>query len=335
MHLRLKTLTMRLRDWLRLFRAQTGPATILLILVPYLANAKLFSLETFVISLFALYTHWISFGHNSLMDTAMGYDLADPSKSHHPLVAERISMPAAHNVIHWGLCVSAVLAILISLNFSPTPILALISIFLWFVFGYAYNSGLSKECLFSFLPISICFSAMGAWGWFLSHNFLDKLGWLLLAYFFTTILFQTSLSGHLKELELGERSNILVKMGAKIEHGYFLPGKATFYGLCIKLVNIPILGSLMLSENITPSRAIWLALITMLSCYLLAKLVLPRRYVREKELRNMSLMEILTIFTPIPLLLPWLEAGLLMLFGVIYFWGMNKLLWGVASHPRV
>jgi len=325
---------MTTRDWLRLFRSQTAPATILLILVPYLTNASLFSLGALMIGLFALFTHWISFGHNSLMDTAMGYDLKDPSKAHHPLVTGRISLTAAHNVIHWGLSGLCVLAILISLNFSPNPILAIISIFLWWVFGYAYNSGLSKESLLSFLPIAICFTAMGAWGWFLSHSSLDRLGWLLLGYFFATILFQISWSGHLKELELKERSNILVKMGAKIEHGFFLPGGATFYGLFIKLVNIPILGSLILSENITISRSIWLALIVTLSCYLLVKLVLPRRYIREKELRNMSVMEILTIFTPIPLVLPWLESIILMLFGVAYFFLMNKLLWGV-EYPRV
>ena len=69
---------MTFRDYLQLFRAQTAPATILLILTPYLTNATLFSLETATIFIFALLIHWVSFGHNSLMDTAMGYDLKDP-----------------------------------------------------------------------------------------------------------------------------------------------------------------------------------------------------------------------------------------------------------------
>lgn len=322
-----------IRDWLRLFRAQTAPATILLILVPYLTNATMFSLETLAIGLFALFVHWISFGHNSLMDTAMGYDLADSSKSHHPLVAERISMPTGHNVIHWGLCVSAILAILISLTISPNPTLALVSIFLWFVFGYAYNSGLSKECLLSFLPISICFTAMGACGWFLSHDSLDRLGWLLLVYFFMTILFQISWSGHLKELELKERSNILVKMGARVEKGTFLPGYAAVYGLIIKVINVPILASLLI-EGLDPSKMLWLGVMTVSTSVTLAYLICPRRYNRAKELRNMSIMEILTIYTPIPLVLPWLEATILMLFGVAYFILMNKALWGV-EYPRV
>jgi len=325
---------MRIHEWFQLFRAQTAPATILLILVPYLTNTTMFSFGTLAIGLFALFVHWISFGHNSLMDTAMGYDLRDPAKSHHPLVAGRISMSAAHNVIHWGLCVSAVLAILISLVFSTNSTLALISIFLWFVFGYAYNSGLSKECLLSFLPISICFTAMGAWGWFLSHNSLDRLGWLLLAYFFVTILFQISCSGHLKELELKERSNILVKMGARVEKGKFFPGYSFAYGLVVKLINIPVLGSLILYENLDFSRASWLGVMVVITSVVLVYLICPRRYDRPRELQKMSIMEILTIYTPIPLVLPWIEACILMLFGLAYFVLVNKVLWGV-EYPRV
>jgi hypothetical protein len=326
---------MIIRDWLQLFRAQTAPATILLILVPYLTNAKLFSLETLAIGLFALFTHWMSFGHNTLLDFALGYDQKDHSKQHFPLHRGTITIHVAHNVIHWGLCGLAVLAILMSLNFSLNPTFALISIFLWFVFGYAYNSGLSKESLPGFLPISICFMAMGAWGWFLSHSSLDKLGWLLLGYFFVTILFQTSWSGHLKELELKERSNILVKMGASVENGRFSPGYSAIYGGVIKFVNIPLIGAFLLFENFNWPGLFWLITMILLTAYMLFKLILPRKYIRAKELRNMSIMEILTIYTPIPLVLPWLEATILMLFGVAYFALMNKLLWGVTSHPEV
>jgi len=336
---------MNIRDWLRFFRAQTAPATILLILVPYLTNGVLFSFETLVIGLFALFIHWISFGHNSLMDTAMSYDRSDPSKQHHPLVAGRISMMAAHNVIHWGLSGLAVLAILISINFSPVPTFALISIFLWFVFGYAYNSGLSKESLLSFLPISICFTAMGAWGWFLSHNSLDSMGWLLLGYFFMTILFQISWSGHLKELEVKERSNILIRMGAGIrrtvcievsgvhEERTFIPGKSRVYGWFVKVINL-IFGALIWVQTYHLVRLVTFVFFSIVIITMIHRLTKTRPYIREKELRNMSVMEVLTIFLPIPLVLPWLEAIILMLFGLAYFLLMNKLLWG-TDYPRV
>jgi len=114
---------LKIKSWLQLFRAQTSPAIILLILIPYLANASLFWLETLAIGLFALFAHWISFGHNSLLDSCiipekgkLPPDFTDPSKSHHPLIRGDISFHEAHNVIHWSLSGLAVVAILLSLT---------------------------------------------------------------------------------------------------------------------------------------------------------------------------------------------------------------------------
>lgn len=331
---------MNLRAWLQLFRSQTAPATILLILVPYLNGVNMFTAEALIIGFFALLAHWISFGHNSLMDTAMGYDLKDPSKSHHPLITGKISLTAAHNVIHWSLCGLSVVAIMISLSVSPNPLSAVICILLWFVFGYSYNSGLSKESLLSFLPISICFTAMGAWGWFLSHTALNHLGWLLMIYFFMTILWQISWSGHLKELGLKERSNILVLLGARVEGGQFKPGWSGIYGISIKMINLTI-GLFLATWNSRwwsgvehSFRFIWWVGMMLLACFFLKKLVMTRKYVRGEELFNMSIMEIITIYLPIPLVLGWLEASILMIMGVVYFFGMNHLLWE-KPYPRV
>lgn len=138
----------------------------------------------------------------------------------------------------------------------------------------------------------------------------------------------------MKELELKERSNILVKMGAKVERGYFEPGYASVYGGTLKFINVPILGVLILAENFLLERFLWMSLMTILTCYWTAKLISRREYIRSKELRNMSIMEILTIYTPIPLVLPWLEATILMVFGIAYFLVANRFLWG-TDYPRV
>ena len=47
-----------------------------------------------------------------------------------------------------------------------------------------------------------------------------------------------------------------------------------------------------------------------------------------------SIMEILSIYAPIPLLMPWLYAVPLMVLGVAYFYSMNRLLWR-TSYPKV
>jgi hypothetical protein len=331
------------KDWLRLFRAQTAPATILLILTPYLANANLLTLETLAIAVFALLAHWISFGNNTLLDFALGYDQKDPSKQHFPLHRGVISLHAAHNVIHWSLSALAIIAILVCLSFSPNPLLAVISIFLWFVFGYSYNSGLSKESLFAFLPISICFTFMGSFGWFLSHSNLNMTGWLYLGYVFFVILFQIGWSGCLKELEVKERSNILVKMGAQVTvdqdfprdttEKHFSPGLSWVFGWFVKGFNL-LFGMLLLWQNYSLVRVVIYCVFDVLIITSLYKLTKPRVYNRDKELLKMSLMEILSIYLVPWLMLDPLTVVILEVIGVIYFFGVNLWLWKMPA-PKV
>lgn len=325
------------RDWLRIFRAQTAPATILLILVPYLTNASLFSILTLIIGAFALLAHWISFGHNTLLDFALGYDQKDPSKQHFPLHRGTITIHTAHNVIHWSLCGLAVAAAVLSLTVSPNPVMALTSVFLWFVFGYAYNSGLSKESLLGFVSISICFTAMGAWGWFLSHDSLNTTGWLYLGYVFFLILFQIAYEGHLKELEIKERSNLLVKMGTKVEvendMKRFVPGKSWIFAWFVKGFNL-LFGYLLLWQNYNPVRLMITIFFSALIITSLYKLTKPRPYIRHKELMSMSVMEILTIYLAPWLMLDPLTAIILEVIGVVYFFSINKLLWA-TPYPAV
>lgn len=321
----------------------TAPATLLLVLVPYLTNAPFFDIKTLILAVYCILIHYFSFGHNSLLDSCTvpkigepTYDASDPAKSHHPLVRGTISLHQAKNVILWGLSGLTTLIILFTFMVARNVVFAITSLFLFFVFGVMYNEGLSKESLFGFLAISICFTSLGAYGWFLSHNVLNRLGWLLIFYFFMTILFQISYSGHLKELELKERSNILVKMGASVEDGNFHPSYASVYGGVIKFVNVPILGGWLLrvGYGFDIPRLIWLSVMIVLVCRYLFKLIEPRKYQRGKELFNMSIMEILTIYTPIPLVLPWFEAALLMVMGILYFFGTNLALWRTL-YPRV
>jgi len=331
-----------LKDWFQLFRAQTAPATIALVLVAFLAAGGDL---TWVVPLgtFAWLVHLFSFGHNSLMDTAMGYDLHDPSKKPHPLVEGRIKLSEAHKIIHWGSALLAVLGIAITYLISPAPFLALACFLLFIVFGNAYNSGLSKVSLLGFLPISICFAAIGAWGWLLASPSLGTLGWVLVAYFFFTILFQIGWSGFIKEMGVRERSNLLIKLGARLggfmvseKQGgkvYFVPGNSIFYGYGVKLTNLA-LGGILLYLVFTPQGLISLFFFGSIALYFLHQLTKHRMYVRDRELLNMSLMEVATIFLPIAIVVPLIPALALMIFGVIYFFGMNKLLWA-ASHPRV
>jgi len=358
---------MNLRSWLQLWRAQTAPATLLSILVPYLHNTVFLDLKTLILTLSTVLFHYFSFGANSLMDTAMGYDQKDPSKQHHPLVSGAIELHKAHNVIHWGLGLLTAWATALTLWISPNPATAMAALILWVAFGHAYNDGLSKESLFGFISISICCTASSAWGWFLSHGSLDNLGALYLGYVFFTILFQISWSGFIKEIEIGERSNILTRMGAHLDVTWkgereFKPGKAVFYGVSVKAFNL-FLGGLLLWFSIGPRlecfqgnlddvlptcvvvgilaalvdvvlRFVFYIFFAGLALVYLHKLTKPRIYNRGKELLNMSLLEICTIYLPIPLMLGMFESSILMVIGVLYFFTVNLMLWG-KLYPRV
>ena len=273
------------------------------------------------------------------MDTAMGYDLKDPSKSHHPLVNGRISLRSAHNVIHWGLNIVLPLMALFTLWVSPAPVPALIALLIWVAWGFSYNNGLSKESLYGFIPISVCFASWAAWGWLLSHETLGGLGWLYVIYMFFTILYQISWSGFIKDFGMEERSNILVKLGARMTSRtipasqYFEPGpKAMMWAVSIKFLNIAVLLAAFYYMNVQSwIYWVWVDGMLVLIGFFLLKAVIPRPYIREDELKVMSVMEILTIYMPLPLFVGWPTAIVMMIAGVLYFVGVNKWLWGKST----
>lgn len=321
---------MNLKDWLRIGRIQTYPADWLLVIVPFLHGySNLF--QALILTIFMWFVHFASFAENSLFDFTQGYDKVDPSKKDHPLVSGRISAHSAVNVILWSKAALMVIGSVITVLWSPSPLLSMFLLFMWYTWGTAYNLGLSKESLLGFLPISVCFTSMGGWAWLLSHSALGSLGVTYMVYVFFTILFQISWSGHLKEMGQRERSNILVKMGARLHNGYFHPGKARLYGLGVKLVNITIAYKLF---SFDIPRFIWFIYMGSQVMFVAYDLTKHRAFNRNKELFKMSLMEILTIFLPIPLLLGWITSTILMASGIIYFFTVNLCLWG-KPYPRV
>jgi 4-hydroxybenzoate polyprenyltransferase len=285
--------------------------------------------------LYALCVHYWSFGCNSLLDTAMGYDVKDPSKQHHPLVSGRISLHVAHQVIHFGIMALAVAGIVLTLLVSPNPSMALACFSIYIVGGYAYNAGLDKESIFGFIPISVCFAALSGWAWFLTHETLTEVGKAIIGYVLLVILFQISYSGHLKEITVGERGNLLRKLGAKVENNRFDPGKGGLYGVAVKFASLYVAFCLMTYLYEIPIGVFaWFVVISALIIIWLRKLTKPRVYNRNKDLVNMSIMEVLSIYLIIPLVLGWATSAILMLFGIIYFFMMNVVLWG-KPYPKV
>ncbi|GAH73303.1 unnamed protein product, partial [marine sediment metagenome] len=149
----------------------------------------------------------------------------------------------------------------------------------------------------------------------------------------TVILFQISWSGHLKEMEQAERSNLLIKMGASLRDGRFEPSWSFLYGFAVKGASLYTLTRIM-GQPLYGLAAIWLIFIILGVSIMTGLLCTPHPYDRETELKRMSLMEIFSIYAPIPLMVPWGQALPLMAIGVVYFYLMNRALWGVA-YPKV
>ena len=326
-------------DYCRIGRAQTFPATWLLVLVPFLHGISDF-FYVLVLTVLMWFTHVLSFGHNSLLDSciipAKGKpppDFVDPNKAHHPLIRGTITLHEAKIVFLWGLGGLAVSHLILAFLIAQNVALALASLFLYWVFGVLYNESLSKESLLAFLPISLCFTFLAMYGWFLSHETLDRIGQLYLGYVFCTILFQISYSGFKKELLIKERSNILVRLGAKVEDGVFKPSKARIYGVTIKGLNW-LIGLLLLLQNFNIIRLLCFIVISAFVFVFLIRLTKPREYIRDRELLDMSLEEVATIYLVVPILLDFLVAALLMVIGLFYFLIVNRILWK-APFPRV
>lgn len=331
----------RLKAYLQLGRAQTFPADWLLVMVPFLHAG--FNLVHFVIlSVMMFFIHWATFGDNSLMDYTQGYDKIDPSKKHHPLMDGRISVHNAMNALVWTKSIFMVFATIFTLWISPNPPLAFVSLFMCFVWLTAYNQGLSKESLGGFFTITAAYASFGAWGWFLSHSILTPVGLGYVVYASSVILFQITWSGHLKDIKVKEKGNLLVHLGADVEARedgteIFVPGtKVRILGYLMKIFGVVSLFYLTLSIGQVPFYVyIWSAVLMAGMVYMITAVVDKRKWNKPKELRNMSIMEVFSIFAPAGVMLPWILAWPMMLFALAYFYFANLALWGTKGYPAV
>lgn len=331
---------MYLKSYFALFRAQTAPATVFCLVVPYLlAGGKdilIFSILFFLGHLL----HFFTFGHNSVMD--YWHDLRDPSKKHHPLISGAISYEKAQKIIQTGLSLISVVFILTILYFSKNAILSLTFLTLYLVFGHSYNDGLDHSTEYSWVPISICFTALTGVGWSMVKSFDSNLIFLLI-WAFLTIFYQIAWEGNLKDLwNPSEVRNFLRKFAIFDEKGpLMIKGAIPLFFTITRLLgnsSILIILSLGLETREVISLIIFLILFSLTTFFETEAVLKILRYSRkisnrQKLLDEMGKAEAFEFFRLISLLgilgLP------LIVYGLIWFVGMNKLLWGTRFGPKV
>jgi hypothetical protein len=326
------------RDWLQVFRAQTAPATIILVLTSYLVGGgNLFTVEALFLGIFVLLFHWFTYGHNSLMDTASGYDIRDKHKTHHALIKGTISLESAHKLIHSGLFILTLAVIWLVLKCDGNPFLAIVWFAIFITAGHAYNDGLSKTTVWSFVPITICFTAFSLFGYYVAAPEMTNLMFYIALYFAVTWVFQISLSGELKEITEKE-ANLLRYMGARISNNRLELGKAKYYGWLVKLVNLGVGCYILYRFGFNLLSIALFALLAALAIYFCHELTKDRIWDRNKSLVHMALEEIATIYIIPTVLIPIIglvASATLMLFGIIYFVIYNFFLWGTFLRPQV
>lgn len=313
-------------DYLRLFRSHTAPATIITMLVAfYVGGGSVFSYLGMLVTLYALLIHWLSYGHNSLLDYKTGYDARDKNKQHFPLVSGRITIAQADRVIHWGLLIFSVIGAAISYYYAANSVLSIAGLLLFYSAGHAYNDGLGKTSILKSIPLTLCYLGLWLWAYFISASTFTYLGELVMVYMGLTILYQIAYEGELKDIEAKE-ANLLHYLGARIEKGVFEPGRAALLSL-FKLAGITVL--LLINADFYVFAG------AIIMFYLLYLLTVPRVWNHGKELTRVAVMEIITIYMLVIAVMPWVEGITLMIVGITYYISMNKLIWRTLLRPQV
>lgn len=313
-------------DYLRLFRSHTAPATIITMLVAYyVGGGRVFSYFGLLIGVYALLIHWLSYGHNSLMDFKSGHDTKDKHKQHHPLVSGRMTTAQADRVIQWGLLIFSIIGAVISYYIAANPVLSTAGLLLFYSAGHAYNDGLGKTSILKSIPLTLCYLGLWIWAYFMSASGLTHIGTLAATYMGLIIMYQIAYEGELKDIEADE-ANLLRYLGAKVEKGTFYPRKAAFLGL-LKLAGIAVL--LLINTSIYVIAGVGSML------FLLLLLTDTRTWNHKQELTRVAVMEIITIYMLVIAVMPLTEGFVLMVSGIVYYICMNKLMWDTYLRPQV
>lgn len=311
------------RDWLRLFRAQTAPATFILLVASYLiGGGHDYGVAAILLGL-GVVSHFASFGHNTVLDYR--YDLEDPSKAHHPLNMGLIQIPQGVRVVNILQALAA--AGLAYLAWGDWIAMACLVGFV--VCGHWYNDGYSKVSRLAWLPISAAWAFLALYAMQVGGSINP---WFA-AYVFATTWFQIDWEGRLKDLETPEPS-WMKDLGAKIHAGRFLPGWSQAYSIALQAVQLAI-AAYILYAAWTPWKLLPFIILASIMTLTGTQLTSPRPYERAHDLARMGKHEVSATFLGVYLLVDPMLATILCALGLAWFVAMNRALWGTTFAPRV
>jgi hypothetical protein len=329
-----------LKNWTQIARSQTAAAVIMLCGVFYLLGGGiLFTVFGLLLIIFSITAHDFSFAHNSVIDVLTGYDTRDRFKNHFPLCNGRVNPFNALKMTHLGMVMTTFFAIFLCFMGPGNKFYAMACYAVFIISGFWYNEWTSKIALWDFVPISLCFTSLSLYAYFLVNNTLNTLVVLCAVYIFLVEWYEIGVAGEIKEYEMMDEVSLLRQLGAEPGTVVFNLGlKAFFYALSVKTAGLVVLALIVYEYNFClPSVLIFLLMGTGM-LFFAWRLTKPQKRDRDKSLRYMASEEILSIFALPLILIPIIDMTstvFLIFFSFFYFVLMNKMNWGTWVKPRV
>jgi hypothetical protein len=327
------------KDWLKLFRSNTAPWTVLRVEFFYLlAGAPFLSFYNGAVVLWATLIHWLAFGHNTVMDTARGFDKENPHRKHDPLISGSLQLNSAHNVVHWLEILATLAGLSLVALSSGQQVAALAFLLLFAISGHAYNDGLDRSTIFGFIPYTISYTSLCAASYFLHATTITPLFLIAILYIILVEIFEIGWENHLKDITVEKEPNLLRTLGVKVEKSKFKCSmKGRLFAYIIKIGSfIPLFLTGLINITLSVVGVSVLALL-MLDMVFAVLLVENREYNHDRDL-NFSLVVDLASLLLLPLVfvdvIGAAAAASMIVYAIAWFIIFNYFLWDSIYEPK-
>jgi len=291
--------------------------------------------------------HLAGYGMNSLEDWRAGFDKEDPHKQHHPLHSGTLSESSSSLVVY-SLFVAAVVYAIVLARFN---VLAVVVISLGVMSGVAYNL-LAKGTVFKPVPIAIAHTTMFVTPYVALGGALESVTFLLgVVYMLFWVAFQIGISGEIKDLEDTGEYNVLeesfgLKTWEDMYNGetHITNTKTTQRVATWKRVVLALCGCLVVAfsyHNLSLELgyvALCYSFPMALSMVLILPLTKQGPYNRNKRIKNMANIEMLTLISFVAMYLPiygFIPGSLFVTGSAAWVLTFNQLEWGTWLAPEV
>jgi hypothetical protein len=288
--------------------------------------------------LWATLVHWVTFGHNTVMDTARGYDKENPHRKHDPLVSGAIQLDEAHNYVNWLLIFAAFAGLVLILTSPGRQVVALSFMIIFIVAGHTYSDGLDKSSVLAFIPFTLAYGSLCSASYFLYQTNVTPLFILSLLYIVFTLVFQVGWEIYLRDITIEKEPNLLRVLKVKVEKGKFKCSfRARLFGYGVKMgVFVPLFltGFVNIQATVEGVSALALLVITIVFAVLQIE---SRDYNYNRDIL-FTLIEDFASLLLLPVVIVGAIGGIAVISMVIYtaVWYIlfNMLTWSSPYRPK-